>query len=144
VHGEGNGTETRKLSTGSREKKAERWNWMRQVEGWKGFKKSLPRNKNEDREVDHILRIFQAYETVTASTTVRACWEKTNFTYQRRDGTFYLVMHEGKNSNSTELSRDLRDGLSDRKPIGEAEESEVGVVEPRILPNQMQEAIKSI
>jgi hypothetical protein len=33
---------------------------------------------------------------VTTSTTVWACWEKANFTYQRRDGTFCLVMHEGK------------------------------------------------
>jgi hypothetical protein len=36
----------------------------------------------------------------------------------------------------------LGEGLSDRKPIGEAEESEVGVVEPRILPKQIQEALK--
>jgi hypothetical protein len=28
--------------------------------------------------------------------TVRACREKANFIYQRRDGTFYLVVHEGK------------------------------------------------
>jgi hypothetical protein len=37
----------------------------------------------------------------------------------------------------------LGDGLSDKKPIGEAEESEVGMIEQRILPNQIQEAIKS-
>jgi hypothetical protein len=26
----------------------------------------------------------------------RVCWEKASFSYQRRDGTFYLVVHEGK------------------------------------------------
>jgi anti-sigma-K factor RskA len=66
------------------------------VEKRNGFKKYLPRDENEDREVDHILRIFRAYEAVTTSTTVRACWEKAGFTYQRREGTFYLVVHEGK------------------------------------------------
>jgi hypothetical protein len=29
-------------------------------------------------------KIFQAYEVVTTSTTVQACWEKASFTYQRR------------------------------------------------------------
>jgi hypothetical protein len=43
----------------------------------------------------------------------------------------------------TGLSRDMGEGLSDRKPIGEAEESELEMVEPRILANQIHEAIKS-
>jgi hypothetical protein len=34
-------------------------------------------------------------------------------------------------------------GLSDRKPIGQAEESELGMVERRIFANQIQEAVKS-
>jgi hypothetical protein len=33
---------------------------------------------------------------VAIGTTVRACWKKAGFTYQRRDGTFYLAMHQGK------------------------------------------------
>jgi hypothetical protein len=37
----------------------------------------------------------------------------------------------------------LGEELSDRKPIGEAEESEVGMIEPKILLNQIQEATKS-
>jgi hypothetical protein len=41
-------------------------------------------------------RILWAYEAVTTSTTVRACWEKASFAYQRRDGTLYLAVHEGK------------------------------------------------
>jgi hypothetical protein len=50
----------------------------------------------------------------------------------------------GKNSNNAGLPRDLGEGLSDRKPIDEAEESEVGMVEPRILPNQIQETVKNL
>jgi hypothetical protein len=38
--------------------------------GGRASKKSLPRHKNEDREVDHILRIFWTCEVVTTSTTV--------------------------------------------------------------------------
>jgi hypothetical protein len=37
----------------------------------------------------------------------------------------------------------MEEGLSDRKPIGEGEESELGMVEPRILASQMHEAIKN-
>jgi hypothetical protein len=37
----------------------------------------------------------------------------------------------------------MGEGLSDRKPIGEAEESELGMVEPRIFANQIHEAVKS-
>jgi hypothetical protein len=39
---------------------------------------------------------YGAREAVATSTTVQACWEKVGFTYQRRDGTFYLGVHEGK------------------------------------------------
>jgi hypothetical protein len=45
--------------------------------------------------------------------------------------------------NSTGLSRDVGEELSDRKPIGEAEGSELEMVEPRILANQIHGAIKS-
>jgi hypothetical protein len=45
----------------------------------------------------------------------------------------------GKNSNSSGFPRDLGEGLSDRQSIGE-EESEVGMIEPRILSGQMPEA----
>jgi hypothetical protein len=62
----------------------------------KRCKKDQTRDENEDREVGDILRIFKAYETVTTSMVVRACWKKTGFIDQQRDGTFYLVVHEGR------------------------------------------------
>jgi hypothetical protein len=43
------------------------------MEKRKDFKKYMPRDANEECEVDHILRIFRAYEAVTTSTIVRAC-----------------------------------------------------------------------
>jgi hypothetical protein len=64
--------------------------------GWKRFKKYFAMDENEDREVDHIFRIVKAYESVTTSMTVQSCWEKAGFTYQQRDGTFYLMVHEGR------------------------------------------------
>jgi hypothetical protein len=48
-----------------------------------------------------------------------------------------------KNLNSTGLSRDLGDRLPDRRPTEEVEESEVEIVESRILPNQIREGIKN-
>jgi hypothetical protein len=60
------------------------------------FKKYLPKDDNEDREIDHILRIFRAYEGVTTSMMIRASWEKAGFSYHQRDGTFYRAVDEGR------------------------------------------------
>jgi hypothetical protein len=62
----------------------------------KRSKKYQTRDENEAREVDHILKFFKGYETVTTSMIVQACWEKAGFPYQQRDGTFYLVVREGR------------------------------------------------
>jgi hypothetical protein len=64
------------------------------------------------------------------------------FTDHRRVKTSYLVVHERKIRTALVFQEIWEGGLSDRKPIAEAEQSEVGTVEPRILPNQIQEAIK--
>jgi hypothetical protein len=60
------------------------------------FKKYLPKDANEDREIDHILRIFHAYERVITSMMIRASWEKAGFSYHQRDGTFYFTVNEGR------------------------------------------------
>jgi hypothetical protein len=62
----------------------------------KVFKKYLPKNDNEDREIDHTLRIFRAYKAVTTSMMIRASWEKAGFSYHQRDGTFDLAVDEGR------------------------------------------------
>jgi hypothetical protein len=41
----------------------------------KSAKKYLPRNDRAPASIDHIMRIFKAYETVTTSTMGRSCWE---------------------------------------------------------------------
>jgi hypothetical protein len=60
------------------------------------FKKHLPKDDNEDRKTDHILRILRAYEGVTTNMMIRASWEKADFSYLQRDGTFYLAVGEGR------------------------------------------------
>jgi hypothetical protein len=62
----------------------------------KVFRKYLPKGDNEDREIDHILRTFRAYEAVTTSMMIRASWEKAGFSYYQRDETFYLAVDEGR------------------------------------------------
>jgi hypothetical protein len=62
----------------------------------KVFKEYLPKDDNEDREIDHILRIFGACEGATTSMMIPASWEKAGFSYHQRDGTFYLVADEGR------------------------------------------------
>jgi hypothetical protein len=41
--------------------------------------------------VDHILRLFRAYEAAMASTTIRAAWRQTGFEYANRNMTSYLA-----------------------------------------------------
>jgi hypothetical protein len=46
--------------------------------------------------VDHVLRVFRAYERATASTTIRTSWLKTGFNYETRDAATYLIVNETK------------------------------------------------
>jgi hypothetical protein len=55
-------------------------------------KKYLPKDDDENREIDHILRIFRAYNGVT----IRGSWNKAGYGHHRRDGTFYLAADEAK------------------------------------------------
>jgi hypothetical protein len=62
----------------------------------KRAKKYQRRDDTMRREVDHVLRLFRAYEQATASSTVRASWVKTGFDYEKRDGATYLAVNEAK------------------------------------------------
>jgi hypothetical protein len=46
--------------------------------------------------VDHILRLFRAYEAAMASTTIRATWRQTGLEYENRSMTTYLSRNEGQ------------------------------------------------
>jgi hypothetical protein len=70
----------------------------------KSAKKYLPRDTSASPIVDHVLRVFRAYEQVTTSTTVRASWQKAGFGFVRRDGTYYLWVDEAKIRGSPEFS----------------------------------------
>jgi hypothetical protein len=48
------------------------------------------------RHVDHILRLFRAYEAAMASTTIRAAWRQTGFEYENRNTTTYGSINEGQ------------------------------------------------
>jgi hypothetical protein len=60
----------------------------------KGSKKVQMRDDGLDTHVNHILRIFRAYETVTTSTTITAAWMKLGFEYENRSITTYLSGNE--------------------------------------------------
>jgi hypothetical protein len=46
--------------------------------------------------VDHILRLFRAYEAAMASTTMRAAWRQTGFECENKNMTAYLIINEGQ------------------------------------------------
>jgi hypothetical protein len=46
--------------------------------------------------IDHILRLFRAYEAAMASTTIRVAWRQTGFEYENRQMTTYLSINEGQ------------------------------------------------
>jgi transposase len=62
----------------------------------KKAKKYQRRDDTLRREVDHVLRLFRAYEQATASTKIRAFWLKTGFDYETRDAATYLILNETK------------------------------------------------
>jgi hypothetical protein len=69
------------------------------------FKKYLPKDDNEDREIDHILRIVRTEEGVATSMMIRASWEKAGFSYHQRDGTFYLAVEKILSGFNSHLRR---------------------------------------
>jgi hypothetical protein len=71
----------------------------------KRFKKYQIRDATLPIHVDHILRLFRAYEAAMASTTIRAAWRQTGFEYEKRNMTTYLSMNEGQ----IRESRDFRE-----------------------------------
>jgi hypothetical protein len=70
----------------------------------KSAKKYIPRNDADASGIDHLVRIFKAYEMVTTSTTIRASWVKAGFEYCRRDDAFYLLVNDGKIRDSPDFS----------------------------------------
>jgi hypothetical protein len=47
-------------------------------------------------QLDHMTRVFRAYEIATTSTIIRASWEKTGFGYIQRGRTSYHSLDKGK------------------------------------------------
>jgi hypothetical protein len=53
--------------------------------------------------LDHILRLFRAYETTTPSTPIRAPWNKTGLDYERQGGAIDLAINESAIRQSPEF-----------------------------------------
>jgi hypothetical protein len=60
----------------------------------KRSKKCQMRDAGLSVDVDHILRLFRAYEAATTSATIRAAWMKAGFEYENRNMTTYLSVNE--------------------------------------------------
>lgn len=62
----------------------------------KVHKKYLKKNDQIPHKIDHLYRIFQAYEQSTCSTTVRSAFRKAGFEYFEKDGLNYLKLNREK------------------------------------------------
>jgi hypothetical protein len=62
----------------------------------KRTKKFQRRDDTLQREVDHVLRLFRAYEQATISSTIGTSWRKAGFKYEKRDGATCLIVDEAK------------------------------------------------
>jgi hypothetical protein len=66
----------------------------------KSAKKYLPGCDRAPTSIDHIIRMFKAYETVTTSTMVRSGWEKAGFEYAKMGKVFHLVVNNSLNQRA--------------------------------------------
>jgi hypothetical protein len=57
-------------------------------------KKHLVRDLEESAQLDHVIRVFKAYELATTSMTIRASFQHTGFDYEQRDGIWYLILND--------------------------------------------------
>lgn len=65
----------------------------------KVYKKSVPKNDQISAKIDHLYRVFHAYELSTCSTTIRSSFERAGFQYYQKDGGNYLKLNRNKNEN---------------------------------------------
>jgi hypothetical protein len=56
----------------------------------KSTKKYIPRNDYDPAGIDHLVRIFETYEWVSAHTTIGVSWMKAEFESYKRAKAFYL------------------------------------------------------
>lgn len=66
----------------------------------KKHKKSIPKNDQVSPKIDHLYRVFHAYELSTCSTTIRSSFKKAGFDYYQKDGKNYLKLNRSKIENS--------------------------------------------
>lgn len=64
-------------------------------------KKHIPKNDSISPKIDHLLRIFMAYEMSTCSCTVRSSFEKAGFKYFQKNGQNFLKFDRSKIENSS-------------------------------------------
>jgi hypothetical protein len=69
----------------------------------KAIEEQLLRDFPSGRDLDHVTRIFRAYEQATTSVIVRSSWDKAGFAFERRDGTVYLCFRQAKLRESAEF-----------------------------------------
>jgi hypothetical protein len=70
----------------------------------KNRQKIYPKNDTDTAGIDHVVRIFKAYELVTTRATVRASWAKAGFEYCKRDDRYYLLVNDEKIREMSEFS----------------------------------------
>jgi hypothetical protein len=62
----------------------------------KAAQKYIPRADADSTDINHLIRIFKAYELVTTNTTVRTSWKKNGFEYCKLNDTFQLLVNDEK------------------------------------------------
>jgi hypothetical protein len=69
----------------------------------KSAKKYLRRDTSQVPIVDHVMRVFRAYEQAMTTTTIRSSWQKAGFGYIVKDSRYYLWVDEPKIRTSPEF-----------------------------------------
>lgn len=64
-------------------------------------KKQIRKSDKLSPEIDHLYRIFRAYEMSTCSTTVRSSFERAGFDYYKKGDLNYLKLNKQKIENSS-------------------------------------------
>lgn len=63
-------------------------------------KKHIQKNDSLSPKIDHLFRIFQAYEQSTCSTIIRSSFKRAGFDYVNKGGLNYLQLNRTKIENS--------------------------------------------
>ena len=107
----------------------------------KVHKKSIQKNDEISPKIDHLYRIFHAYELSTCSTTIRSSFSRAGFEYYQKNGKNYLRLNRQKIENSKNFKEVWDINYPEEKLSARRRNSKRGWINQQYFPKKFQRKV---